>query len=831
MRLAARRPLVVTALVVGSVAASLLAGRAIRVDPDLSALLPHDSPSRRSLETMKARTAQRQPLYLLVASSDAALNRRLAADLAREVSGWRETRWAIARRDPSMFWSRRLLFLPATAIDELATQLGDLVRYEKCQATPGCFTLDDRPEEPDEDTVRRLLDQAPETKALVALLGGDAEAKAAPAEVEEEVVSGAPPSGDLCSADGGLCAVEASLDGDPSNLEFAEEILARVDALFVRLRPASAPGDLRFAVSGPYRNAPVSKQVVSQDLQRASWVTAGLMLALIIGWYRSLRTLVLLAVPLLVGLAWTAAFIAVVDPVLNVLTAFTLGVLGGLGIEYGMHILAHWQGQMMGGQDKSAALAATIDRIGPSMTISVVTTAVGFLSLVAARFRGFSEMGVLASVGVVLTLTAFLVTLPLLAARVGPRARRPRTRAARTGGLPRRPAMLVVVAGGLAAVGLGIAGTRIQFEHDFRKLQPQVVSHGLPWTGAMHGSTRMAVFLLADSADALESVAATLRREGPGRLGDPSKPWVLTPRSFVPADQPARLAAAGRLTAAVDQALGYAEGKPRQRLQRLRDMADVQTPIEARALPPWARDWLFERDGRFGTMGMLYTDLSGADARQMQVLSEHMQTWRRRFPQVVFASASAQIGEVIPGLGADAPLVIALALAGLALSTLLVSRSWRRTSFVLVPLSMATAVGMGVMVLSGIEINLYNLIVFPLFLGISVDGAVYVVWCFEGHDDYMVELGPRVRAIVISTLANMTGFAGMLMARNPGIASLGQAALIMLGAALLVNVVWLPCLLAWLHRPPRGKGADRDNAAQASASSPSSSATRSAALL
>jgi len=701
-----------------------------------------------------------------------------------------------------------LLFAPAKSIDAISESIDERVRWERCQALPGCVTLDEAPSVPDEDSVRESLKSSPETAMLLHMLGGSGvESEGSKRRHEQDA------SGELCTPDGTLCAVEASIEGDPSNLAFADTILARVDALFAEVRPVNAPADLRLVVSGAYRNAPIARRMTTEDLKRASIVTGVLMFTLLLVWYRSIRVLLFLNVPLMVGLAWTAGFVAVVDHDLNILTAFTLGVLGGLGIEYGIHILAHWRLNTTASRDpvenRRLALLGfrdTIRHLGGSMAIAVVTTASGFLSLVVARFRGFSEMGALAAVGVMLTLLAFIVVLPVMARWFGffspsrAKADVQNKVQSRPLAIPPRRAAAVAIVGVAIGIGFGLVGRGVGFELDFRKLQPPEISHGLPSGTALRGSTRRTVFMLGESQEDLEIAATALRIEGPGPLGDAKQPWILTARSFVPADQPTRLAAVARLRQVIDRALRDADEKSSTQLNKLRLLASVSTPIEANQMPPWVRDWLFERNGRFGTIGLIYTELSGSDAGEMQILHERMEQWRNRFPKIVFASAVAQLGEVIPGLAADAPMVFTLALAGLALSTLLVSRSWRRTLLVLIPLGLATGIGLGTMAFFDLKVNLYNLIVFPLFLGISIDGSVYVVWAFEKGVPLRSELASKVGAISISTFANMSGFAGMLVARNPGIASLGKTALIMLGSALVVNILWLPCLMLTVGR-------------------------------
>ena len=816
LNLCARRPLLVSLVVAGSLLGCVWIAQRVRVTPEIAALLPRESPDQRALEVLKRRTQVSQPLLLLVSSQDTDLNRRLATKLAEAVGSWPETTFAIARRDPAQLWERRLLFVPAEAISSLADAIEERVRWEHCQALPGCFSLsDDPPPVPDENALRELLKADPATAILMHLLGEVDSSRSVGRKLNRR--------GELCTPDGTLCAVEAILDGDPNNLSFADMVLARVENLFARVRPSDAPADLRLVVSGAYRNAPTARRMTTEDLQRASAVSTVLMIGLLLVWYRSWRTIAYLFLPLVSGLVWAAGFVALIDPELNVLTAFTLGILGGLGVEYGIHILTHWRTVGAYSRDPSQnrrmaleGLRETLLVLGGSMGIAVVTTASGFLALAVARFRGFSEMAILAAGGVVLTLFAFVLVLPIMARVFGFRAREnPEPRTSITAHSPgnwsisRRLAISIVTGGGLIGLVLGFSGTTIGFERDFRKLQPAEIAHGLPSNQALRGSSRRAVYMLGDSHEHVEAVARVLREEGPGPLGERDEPWILTARSFVPGDQPRKLAAAERLHTVVRRALRRAEGKAAAQLTKLLELSSVTDTIHPSMLPPWIRGWLFERDGRFGTVGIIYTDLSGSDAGAMQVLHERIETWRERFPGVVFASAVAQLGEVIPGLVADAPLVLGLALAGLILSTWIVSRSWRRTLLVLVPLGLATAIGLGVMTALGIKVSLYNLIVFPLFLGISIDGAVYVVWAFDKGIPQRAELMSKFGAIMISTLTNMTGFAGMLIARNPGITSLGVTALIMLGAALVVNVAWLPSLMLLVAKPARQTGENR----------------------
>jgi hypothetical protein len=416
-------------------------------------------------------------------------------------------------------------------------------------------------------------------------------------------------------------------------------------------------------------------------------------------------------------------------------------------------------------------------------------------------------MGPIAAIGVLLALAAALALFPPLVALLDRSERcsfglRPHR------GDPlewvfraRRP--LAYLGTGLAlgclALGLGVVGSGIEFEHDFGKLRPKEVSHGIPWGATLHGTSRTAVYLLADDEAALTEVAAALRRERPKDIVSDGDSFLIVPSAFVPKDQDARLAAIAKLHATLSKAREVASDQARADIDAFLPLTRVQEPITREHMPHWLRAWLTERDGRFGTLGILYSKLGGSDARQMEVLADRLEALRERFPRVRFASPVAQLGEVTPRLRADGPWVFGLALLGVWLGTLFVGRSLRRAFQVLLPLGVTIAISLGCMAIFDIHVNMYNLLVFPLAFGIGIDGAVYVAWALAKGGD-RTTLDPAARAVLGSTLTTIAGFVSLCISNNPGLASIGTLALLMLSTSLFANLVWLPSV-HWLARP------------------------------
>lgn len=810
-----RRPLLTVAVLLLSCALSLVFARRLSIDSRLEALLPEDTPAALANRELSERLVGSSPLYLLVRASSLQEARAAAKELHARVGAWPEAEWAMYKRDPEYFAKNRLLYLEAEDLLALDEQIDERRRWEECERVPGCVNLDDEaPPLPSDEDISKLFEKNPDLRALVGLFGNEpmefartrpkaspeADGAEAPESEKGNGDSSGGEQGELCDARHNVCTVQVSLARDASDLQFASEILARSEALFEELKRAKPGTRLDFAVSGQFRNAPMMQRMAQRDLAKTSMLSFVLVLGLVMLQFRGARSLLLLAGPVVLGIVWTAGVVSFLVPSLNLISAFTLAVLMGIGIDFGVHLLTHYAGARERGENPETAARTTLTTLGPSLVVAAGTTACGFGALAVASFRGFSQMGPIAALGVGLTFLASLLLFPPLLALLDRGGERPPFALRRYGvsHLPfvrrfSRPiagtGLLLTLLG--AVVGTGLVGRGVQFEYDLAKLRPNTVSHGIPWGGTLHGTTRTAVYLLADDAASLAEVAAALRQERPRAIVRGDDPFLIIPGAFVPGDQQARLEALGKLSGTLARARDSASDSVRADLDAFSSLTKLDAPIAAAGMPRWVSSWLTERDGRFGTLGILYSDLAGADARQMELLAEQLQELRRRFPKVRFASPTAQLGEITPRLRQEGPFVLGLALLGVCLGTLLVSRSFRRTALVLVPTLVMVSVAALLMAAFDLRVNMYNLLVFPLAFGIGIDGAVYVSWALSAKESAPA-LSAACRAVLGSTATTIAGFASLCLSSNPGVVSIGVLAVVMLGVSLLANLVWLP---------------------------------------
>ncbi len=146
-------------------------------------------------------------------------------------------------------------------------------------------------------------------------------------------------------------------------------------------------------------------QIIQSDLKK-SGILAAVMASLIILIYtRSWFSIPLIIFPLLLSLTYTFALTRLFIGHLNIISGFLVAILMGLGIDYGIHLYIRFKQELLKGKSTSEAAELVVTQVGRSGLIAMLTTVSVFSILSFSDFPGFSEFGIIATIGI---LSAFL---------------------------------------------------------------------------------------------------------------------------------------------------------------------------------------------------------------------------------------------------------------------------------------------------------------------------------------------------------------------------------------------------------------------------------------
>jgi predicted RND superfamily exporter protein len=109
--------------------------------------------------------------------------------------------------------------------------------------------------------------------------------------------------------------------------------------------------------------------------------------------------------PLISGFSLTLGVMALLHVKLNYFNIVAFPSLIGMGDDYGVYYYRRWL-------ELHGSVQATHDDLAESMSISAMTTILGYSGMAFARHSGLNSVGTVACLGLFLIWTASLVLLP-----------------------------------------------------------------------------------------------------------------------------------------------------------------------------------------------------------------------------------------------------------------------------------------------------------------------------------------------------------------------------------------------------------------------------------
>jgi predicted RND superfamily exporter protein len=487
------------------------------------------------------------------------------------------------------------------------------------------------------------------------------------------------------------------------------------------------------------------REHVRADLARLTPLSALLVLAVFAVGFVSVRRPVLAMVALGFGVAWTLGFAALWPGHLTLLSAFSCSILFGLGVDYGIHVVARAEELSAEGAAEADAARGAVGSVAPGLWTGAATTAAAFFALLASGLRGFAELGAIAGAGVLLCLLSAVSVLPALLVLTGRRCARARRKgpdwAAAIGGSRWQWLAAALV----AAAVLSPWVARPRFDEDYLALQPRG-SEAVRLERAMVErsdlSPQFAVFVADDREEARRLAARLLDEDVVGEV-----------HSIADLED-----------------LRDAEGRP------LPVPADWRAGLESKA-------------GRFA----VYAYPSG-DAWDPAQRDRFLERMRALDPGV---TGMPVLGQFLVRRSQDA-MVRALWLGGFAL-VVCVALDLRRPGPVALALlpTILTLCSMPLLLRAfRIALDPISVMALPVVLGVVVDDGVHLVHRFRAErGDIARTLRGSGRSVTLTSLTTMVAFGSLALARHRGLAAFGGVTAIGVAAGLAFSLVVLPVAL------------------------------------
>lgn len=750
--------------------AALMAARTLTLDTDLVHLLPADAPSVAALDDLQARTGGEGTLVVLGEGGNARTLARFAAAAVARLSRHAILGPVETATPVTWFADRAGYFLTLTELTAIRDRIAARVVWERALADEPVGNAHVAGPSLEFDDISAQLTGA--RAWLRAQLRGQ---------------------GHYLDARNRRVAVVAYPRGRASDLDFARRVVAVAEAALADLNPSDYGADFRFALGGRYANSVRLAARLSADIRMAT-ATAAVVLTLLLALAFGVRGLVLVGVPLILALVVTYGLAVPLFGRVNILTALLGAILGGLGLDHGIHLMA--RAQRATAADPRHAWHEAVVGGAHAVLAAAVTTAAAGVALATSEFRAFREFGTLAALGMAVVLLAYTTAAPALSRLVGlPRRRADADPAAAMVRwlVQRRRWCLAVLLPLLLAAAWSAA--RIDFAVDFaavERFDPEQVRRDAVIADLLGASSSPVAVLTATPA-AARRIAAELRADQAARGADSTIDFVVSGADLVPAGQAAKQV----LLADIDdwlQRLG-----PRL-LPRAEARAWEQLVRAARAAPFTVTDvpavlWRRLGGSDRGNVVLVFPRIDPSNGRDVLRLAHEL----RATPSIaagagVVAGETIVLADVLDLLLREGP---PLAAATLVAITCLLWLFLRRAASMAIVFGGAaiTILGMlGALAALGLSLDYLNVVLLPIIFGLAVDAGIHAV-APGGHSDVR-HRAQVLRAVAVALVTTAGSFAALVTAAHPGVRHLGAAALLGLGANALAMLLWI-APLAW----------------------------------
>jgi len=144
--------------------------------------------------------------------------------------------------------------------------------------------------------------------------------------------------------------------------------------------------------------------------------TLTIVAVLAILWFalRSFGIILAVFISLLVGLSITAAIGLALVGALNLISVAFAVLFIGLGVDFGIQFSVRYRAERHEVDDLHQALLRTAQYAGAPLTLAAAATAAGFLSFLPTDYKGLSELGLLAGLGMIIAFLTSITVIPAL---------------------------------------------------------------------------------------------------------------------------------------------------------------------------------------------------------------------------------------------------------------------------------------------------------------------------------------------------------------------------------------------------------------------------------
>ena len=534
---------------------------------------------------------------------------------------------------------------------------------------------------------------------------------------------------------------------------------------------AGMPGDsgVKLEISGPAAMAVATRAAIQSTMLYLSAISGGLMFALFIWAYRSVKRFFIASLPLASAILAALVLTNIIfGQVHGIVIAFGITLLG-VCLDLPLHLFSHL--------NKQETPEQTLRSIWPTLRLSVITTAFSYVALLGTGFLGLSQLAVFAITGLTTALWVTRWIVPLWLEKPADNVQQPviRVISLRVSG---RVKHSIIAASIVLPIVVLLLDSGHIWSRDIASLSP------IP-KAARQLDQRLRAQMLAPDVGHAFFVAASTPEDLLEKVGDVTRSLkeaqaqgllkqVFAVTDILPSEKTQlqrQLQLPDRVTlkAALTQAMS---GLPFKK----ETFAEFVTAVEkSKSLKPltWQdmqktpladtlRQDMFKRNGQWMSM-----------IRVAGIQNEHQfSMWLQKRPTLLshYLNMRKASSELMQEYQQTALTRLMIGIAIIVIVVGLMMRSWKMMIRVALPIILAVMITVSLQVVAGTPLTLFHILSLLLVVGMGLDYSLFFNRPVTGEQD----LKMRTHGVMMSAGSTLAAFGVLAFAGIPVLAAMGQ---------------------------------------------------------
>jgi uncharacterized protein len=511
---------------------------------------------------------------------------------------------------------------------------------------------------------------------------------------------------------------------------------------------------------------------IQKDVGLTAWVAFTLIAILLISGLGGLRAALVTVVTVNISMGWTLGFAQIFVGQVNIVTSFLIAILGGLGVEYGIHLIRRFYQNMDTGIKREEAALATYLTMTRILMSAALTSSGAFLVLSFSDFRGFSEMGKIAGFGILSIYIVYVLCFPAIVRMLRKQPRNFSLAKKLLGFYPFSSRWTWTLIPCVIVFTYGF--NRAYFEYDFEKMrqlsnvtnQTKELVHKIN----LDRSTAPIALMAKDTNQARALHEWISKNPEVSNLHS-----VVSISTLVPLDMNERNQILeryrGNIAKVSDQKIRDKTGLDPDIIKnwiRERPYAVADLPIQLR-----------DAFGKQESVVLAYTKNNLAIEKGIRDTANFIRTAKKEFPGVRSGSDAIVFSEILDHINHDGKIVMILFLIGAFFVLFLDFGTFRDALNLEIQLILGIVLLVALMGLFNVPFSILNIAMIPAVLAGGIDMGVHVRHRqLESGDTFVKSARYIAQAVNLGVLTAMAGFGSLFLAE----------------AGMLKGIAWISCL-------------------------------------